>query len=200
MNQIEIRYHNNREYQIQHDKRLLENGGYQFKHELVDKTLNDFYEFYIDGESLLSILLPTESIEWFMANNNGLLGTVDKVYDELLVLKLLNQKADKNILNNHFKKHEVKIKDEYLELIENENNQYDTVLIYGCKVCGDRDCGGIDIKIKEDLNYIYWNTFNENTSKHNYFQFKFDKEEYKTVFNNYLKNWKKAKTRDEHYN
>lgn len=199
MNQLEIRYHNNREYQIQYDKRLLENGGFQFKHELIDKSLNDFYEFYIDGESLLSKLLPQKSIEWFMANKNGLLGTNDKLYDEILVLKLLNQEIDKTTLSKLFNKYGVKTKDEHLKLLEDEHKQYKTVLIYGCKICGDRDCGGIDIEIKEDLDCIYWNTFNENTSKHNYYQFKFKKEDYKTLFKNYLKNWKKATTRNEHY-
>lgn len=199
MNQLEIKYHNNREYQVQFDKRLIENGGYKFKHEILDKSLNDFYEFYIDGESLLSILLPAVSLEWFMANKNGLLGTKDKVYDELLVMQLLNHKLDENTLLNHFRKHEAEVNEEYIKLLMNEINSYETVLIYGCKVCGDRDCGGIDILIKEDSNYIYWNTFNEETSVHNYYQYKFKKEEYKKVFKKYLANWKKATIRNEHY-
>lgn len=49
--------------------------------------------------------------------------------------------------------------------------------------CGDTDCGGIGAEIRKDEYYYYW-IFGENENRLSY---KFDADEYKNEFVNYLK-------------
>jgi len=64
LNKLEIKYFNNIELRIKSNPRLISNGGFKYEHELIDPTLNDFYEFYIDGQPLIQFFLgPKKWIE-----------------------------------------------------------------------------------------------------------------------------------------
>ena len=198
MNTLEIRYFHNIELRIRKSPKLISNGGYNYQHELIDDTLNDFFEFYIDGKPLIQLLF--NSIQWkgYLENYNGLLGTRDKIYDELLVNSLLNKQVNTNIVKNHFAKYERVITDQQAKGIIYEMSLMNP-LIYGCKICGDIDCGGINIRVEKSSNSFVWFKYSQKSKKYDYQLFEFNKEQYKLVFTNYIKNWKKATIRKVNY-
>ncbi len=198
MNKLEIKYFDNIELRIKNDPRLIEHGGYKFKHEIIDKTLNDFFEFYIDGKPLIQLLMGENKYKGFLESRNGLLGTRDKKYDELLVKALMNENINSELVKTHFKKYKESINDDIALKIIFELC-LEEPLIYGCKICGDIDCGGINIKIESDEMFFFWYLYNSETNEYDKLIGKFEHKEYASIFKNYMKNWKKAKTREINY-
>jgi hypothetical protein len=198
MNKLEIKYFDNIELRLKKDPRIVEHGGYKFKYEIVDKTLNDFFEFYIDGKSLIQLIMGENKYKGFLESWNGLLGTRDKKYDELLVKSLMNENINIELVQTHFKKYNEFINDDVAKNIIFELC-LEKPLIYGCKICGGVGCGGITIKIESDEIFFSWYLLNSETNEYDKLIGKFKHEEYISVFKNYMKNWKKAKTREINY-
>ncbi len=198
MNKLEIKYFDNINLRLKNDPRLLENGGYKFKHEIVDKTLNDFFEFYIDGKPLIELILGKNMSKVYLTSWNGLLGTRDKKYDELLVKSLINENINAEFVQKHFKKYEESINEDVAKKLIFELS-LEKPLVYGCKICGDIDCGGIVIRIESDEFSFSWYLFDTETKEYDKLIGEFEYEQYKNVFSKYMKNWKKAKTREINY-
>lgn len=184
MNQLEIKYFNNKQVRTLSDPRLISNGGNSYKYELVDNTLNDFYEFYVDGKPLLSLIIGPSKYLGFLQDFNGVLGTMAKVYDEFLILSLLGQELTETVIKGTVAKHGKSFEHSHIQLILSEyNNMYP--LLYGCAVCADRCCGGVTVKISKELGCYVWTFRNELVLR-----FGFDI--YESVLGGYLKNWKRA--------
>lgn len=195
MNRIEIKYYDNIKVQASEDPFNIKNGGFNFEHELINESLNDYYEFYIDGTPLVKIILSFYSSydsKWFLTNKNGLLGTRPKKYDELLVMALLNNKLGVKKVIEHFRTYNEILNEQQAASLIIELGLKNP-LIYGCKICGDSDCGGVDIRVENDSNKYYWYFYNEKSKKFDNKLFTFSKTNYEMVFKGYLNNWSRAK-------
>ena len=139
---------------------LILNGGYKYQHELIDPTLNDFFEFYIDGKPLLQHLLGSKKWIGYLEDYNGLLGTRRKLFDELLVKSLLKQKISISTIKSHYHQYNEKITDQDAESLIYELG-LKKPLLYGCKICADYDCGGICIEVKKKSKYYLWFSYDQ---------------------------------------
>ena len=189
MNHLELKHFNNIEQQLKKDSRLIENRGNQFQHE-IQVGFNNFYEFYVDGTALISLLFTGGNHLNFLNNFNGALGVYGKHFDEIFIYSLLKKKIDRQTVLNIYAKHNKKIRPQHDELIKSiidETNDYHP-LIYRC-LCGDYFCGGIEIKVDKHGDQYQWRTENEHGQK---LVYNFEKEAYEKLFDNYLRNWKSA--------
>ena len=105
---------------------------------------------------------------------------------------LLDEKLEADNIINLFKKYKKQLNNQQARSLIMELGLKNP-LIYGCKICGDFDCGGIDIKVDSDSNNYYWYFFNERTNEYDNQLFTFSKTEYEGVFKRYLKNWNQSK-------
>ncbi len=121
-----------------------------------------------------------------------MLGVSDKIYDELLIKSLLGEDVNVATIKEHFKKYDKVIDDAVAGGLIYELC-LERPLIYGCKICRDRDCGGITIAVKRDPDFYCWFGYNSLTCDDEEI-FRFAKLEYEDVFAQYLANWKKART------
>jgi ferredoxin len=163
------------------------------------EIVRNYYEYTIDGENLSKIL--SEQL-WhnkksnsfnpeFKFNNywTGYIGSFDKFWDRIKLLSLFRTKYNKEtILQDEYVRNYLEnIKNEYHNqiitslLYEFENND---VPIYGCKVCGDKECGTLNIRIEsKDEKYVNWTFKEEDMIK----TWTFDKLQYETEIKKLLK-------------
>ena len=111
----------------------------------------------------------------FLNFNVGLLGLINKAYDELLINALLLEKMSKNEIQHIYDRHKVKNKADQLDYLVNLFEK-DEILIYGCKAC--LECTQVKLKVKYEENYYHWSINPEH-------QYKFDKTEYENELKKY---------------
>ena len=163
---------------------LVVNGGTKFSHELQDQQLNNFYEIHVDGVMLIKYIWKESRYLGFLSDNNGPLGVYSKANDQLIVNSLLGQQLNRQALVNIYKESTIELTEEKIELLLAEYNN-PKILIYGCKICGDRGCGGIYVEVQINNNIINWKIGDD-------FEFNFNLEQYTNELNRFLKDWKKA--------
>jgi len=180
INKISIKYFDNKSEQLSlRSNELFVNGGTKFSYELDDPSINNFYEFYIDDIMLIKYFLDESRYLGFLSDFNGLLGAFDKITDELLVNALLGKKLSKKLLLKVYEKANIELNKEWIEFkLAHYNNP--RVHIYGCKICGSRDCGGIFTNVHINENIVTWNLGEEH-------EFNFALKQYNDELNKFLK-------------
>ena len=144
-----------------------------------NKLLNHkSFEFFIDEISLPEIL------ERFYCEEKAILENWTNVFNNntninwnLITKKqfLLEEILDSEIedtFSNTFSK--IIIQNGIVRI--REYLDQDTIIIYGCKECGDFGCGGFEVKINNNNEKYVWTFKNDDTNK--FLVLEFDKEEY----------------------
>jgi len=146
----------------------------------IDKT--KIYEFYVDEKPLSEILAEFYCEEksilenWTIVFNNS-----NNINWELVIRKqfLLEQISDSEIEKTFPKTFSRKKVQKGINRIREYLND-ENVIIYGCKECGDFECGGYQAKITENKKNFMWTFENEETDESLILEF--DKNEYLTIF------------------
>ncbi len=140
----------------------------KLKSTTVFYIVRDFYEFYIDNQSLMNLISKTY---WNVEVNEdgeifnslvGCIGSFGSLWDGISI-KILTQKPfDKNQRNDLFDMfkqnynepqnsiNEKRIKEEIADEVVND------FLFYCCQGCGDSGCSGITFSIIKKENKIFW--------------------------------------------
>jgi len=154
--------------------------------------IRDFYEFYINDQSLINIVsknyweIDADENVGFFNTHVGCLGSFGKFWDGINVSILTKKEFSKDQIESlekmfcsDYRVSELSISDKSHkeQLVEDITNGF---LLYCCQDCGDFDCGGITFEIKRVGDNMIW-TDNSKIE----IQFNFD--EYKEVLENYLK-------------
>lgn len=171
--------------------RDLTNDGKGNKHGHRFNTNRPFYEFYINGRRFSDVLTEFCQLHHPLLDDwIGLLGAFDNnEADQQMINRLLGEtepltesevkeiaRMNKKIIKTWFPEGLNKKKRAAIEmegLAENE------VMLYGCSVCGDEDCGGYKIKVTFKGEKVRW-TFEE---KGRLLEFNFSKGPYAETFN-----------------
>ena len=146
----------------------------------IDKT--KIYEFYVDEKPLSEILTEFYSEEKSILENwANVFNNPNNIDWELIIKKqfLLEQISDseiEKIFPKTFPKNEIqKGINRIREYLNDEN-----VIVYGCKECGDFECGGYQTKITENNKNFIWTFENEEINESLILEF--DKKEYLKIF------------------
>lgn len=154
---------------------------------LTDKGLvrsyKPFLEYFINDKPLSEQLDKIYNTKTPLLENwIGALGSGNIKADRIKVKQLLQRKVSDNeireVYPSSWTDDEFKwYLNKYREELENPE-----VLIYCCAECGDYDCGGIAVAIKQTENSVVWIITGVNDN----LKFEFDKNLYFDVFNKYL--------------
>jgi hypothetical protein len=141
------------------------------------------YEFYVDDKPLSEIIgefySEKESIleNWtnvFSDSNNR---NWDLIVKKQFLLEQISDSEIQNVFPKTLPKNEIEKGINRIREYLNDGN----LIIYGCKECGDFECGGYHAKItKNSENYIW--TF-ENEETHKKIILEFSTKEYVEIFN-----------------
>ncbi len=200
ISKLSLRKINNIDRQIAFFKNKIveivdENNGaksFKFKSGPHSGKIRDFYEFCINGQSLINIISKkywaNEATEdsGFFNTHIGCLGPFGKFWDEVYVRILSQKELTKDQIqtlfdmfksnyissDNPISEHE--IKEQILDYIVNN------FLLYCCQDCGDSGSGGITLNIEKREDKIIW-TDNEKIT------IQFDANEYVEVLESYIK-------------
>lgn len=184
-NTLEIKYFDNIQHQLlERSDQLFENGGDKYRHELIEPSWKNHYEFYIDGTMLIKYIWGEDRYLWFLDNYVGVLGAWGKINNELLIRPFLMKKiTEKDVRDIYSRSKEEQKESSIAAKLEHYNHP--KILIYGCPVCASIDCGGIWITVTKDQNYYHWEITED-------IKFKFEIKAYEKVFKEYLRHWKPA--------
>jgi hypothetical protein len=140
----------------------------------IEVRVRDFYEYYINGQSLTNIIGATywqenpNGLTSFFNSHVGCLGSFGEFWDGIYINILLK----KNLTDYQIK-----------ELFKRFNTEQEIIeqnfLFYCCQDCGDPVCGGITFDIFKEENTISW-------SDNKKLAFNFDITEYELVFKKIL--------------
>ncbi len=143
INEFSIKHFDNKSKQLSiRSNELVVNGGTKFSHELQDRHLNNFYEIHVDGVMLIKYIWKESGYLGFLSGNNGPLGVYSKANDQLIINSLLGKRLNEKTLIKIYEESSTELYKERIPLMLEEYNK-PNILIYGCKICGDRGCGGI---------------------------------------------------------
>lgn len=173
-----VYYDNEKEYL--HDKAdLIQNGGTKFAHEIDTPFIYNFIDFKINDVNLT---------KYFHANffdyNVGVLGSICKTYDDLLIKYLLQEPITIAQVENIIAKYHDNSRRSFIIGLFDEINRNE-ILIYSCRKCLDPGCGGIKIEINHDEDFYHWK-FGEQLI------FKFEKDQYRKTMNEYFDKFQKS--------
>lgn len=142
-------------------------------------TLRDFYEFYVDGQSLINIISKNyweneadEDCKLF-DTHVGCIGSFGAISDEIYCRALTQKKYTKEEKEILINKHGSNISKWFVDAIEED------FLFYWCQSCADSGCGGISMDIIRKDNIITW-------KDHEKITIHFDLTEYEKVLEDYL--------------
>lgn len=151
------------------------------------KTVRNFYEFYIDDASLLTLIREAywgkSWVENFLDTHVGCMGSFDNYLDWVNTICLLKQNLNERQLE-YFKrqfKGNAEKAEHYKTLLERTTlaELEEDFLFYVCQECGDSACGGIALDVISHQNTIIW-TDNEELT------FRFERSAYMATLMEYL--------------
>ena len=128
------------------------------------KKLRNFYEYYIDGQSLINIISKnywnTEANEnsEFFNSHIGCLGGFGQFWDEIsisiLTKKEFTREQTKKLVDLFAPNYKSISTDRSNQKQQNKivNEVRDNFLMYCCQDCGDSNCGGLTLSIKKENN------------------------------------------------
>lgn len=160
------------------------------------EVVRDFYEYGIDNE-----LISNQLCEQFWYNEKsiaynpdfkfnhlwtGYIGSFSKFWDKIKLISLLRKSYRKEDLlkMNFVKKYLQSVdKEHHAVIIESILDEFNNseVPIYGCKICGDKYCGTLNVRIEVENNVTWTFTDKEATLK-----WIFDKEQYELVLKTHM--------------
>lgn len=174
MNSLKIKHFNNLLDFAKSDSEFIQNSGHKFLYEYEGEQLNSFMEYEIDGELLITKFWGGK-YRGFLGYNVGLLGLINRAYDELMINSFLNKKMSKSDIQDIYEKYKIKISSTQIDELTSEFERKD-LLIYACKAC--LDCTKVRLNIKLDNNRYLWSI----SSEHKYI---FQREQYESEFKSY---------------
>ncbi len=154
VNTLTLQYYDNIHRSISASENLLVNGGYQFRHEQQERYTYNFVAFYIDNQRLCERFWVDAEAE-FLDSFVGLLGCIDRYFDELIIKYMLKEKITAETIRQLLLQYRKPIRERQVELLVEAFTQ-NVLLIYGCRVCRDLGCGGIRLQVSRDQDYYYW--------------------------------------------
>jgi hypothetical protein len=156
-----------------------------FIHNGPMQTEREFVEFYINDVPLSELLDTFYKTKGSILDNSiGLLGSFENKNSELIKVKQLLGKSisDKEIRQLYPEDWTDSEFQHYLWEMREELSDPE-ILIYGCPVCGDYECGGIAIKIDKTVDAFVWTIIDEDKR----LTFEFDIYQYFDLFNRYIR-------------
>lgn len=184
MNRLKIKHFNNILDFAKSDSEFVQNSGHKFLYEYEREQLNSFMEYEIDGELLITKFWDG-NYRGFLGHNVGLLGLINRAYDELMINSFLKIKMSKSDIKEIYENYKIKISSTQIDELTSEfERKY--LLIYACKVC--LDCTTVRLNIKLENNRYLWSISPEH-------KYTFQREQYESEFKLY-----RTKIREKRFN
>jgi len=174
VNRLKIKYFNNLLDFAKCDKEFMQNSGHKYLHEYKGEQLKSFMEYEIDGELLITKFWKGNQ-RGFLGFNVGLLGLINRAYDDLMIKYFLKVKISKSDILNIYERYKVKVSSTQIDNLVKEFEK-DELVIYACKAC--LDCTKVRLNIESDNNQYSWSISPEH-------KYTFQKEEYELEFTSY---------------
>lgn len=177
-NKLELKFYNN----VERHRRVYEQKT------IESKQVKNFYEFYIDGKSLISEIGKTfwskQNAETFFDDKVGYLGAFNEETDLVFLVLLYQLELETEIRKFIESNMSCKLSGTKMSTILEEINEekIGLTLLYGCS-CGDTYCQGIGVEIKKEDDFYYWTLGEENKVLF----YKFEAKAYENELNKVLK-------------
>lgn len=188
MNSLKIKFFNNLLDFAKSDNEFFQNSGHKFLHEYKENFISSFMEYEIDGELLITKFWNGDH-RGFLGCCVGLLGLMNRAYDELMIKVFLQSKVSRMDIIEAHEKYKIKISPDRIDWLTNEFEKKD-LLIYGCRIC--LDCFKVRLSIESDNDRYYWHI----NSEHIYI---FQKEQYESVLKSYRSKIQEGRFKEEEF-